>query len=64
MKVKITEDEWYPVFDVDENINKQWGYLCELDDALIARHRKALEEFQAVQDLLNHAIFTQHGNYQ
>jgi hypothetical protein len=63
MKLIITEEEWFPVYDLGEPDHKPWGYECELDDTLIKRHKKAVKEFRAVQDLLEQALKDQHGEY-
>ena len=53
MKVRITEDEWYPCYSIEIGADESdKPYLVEVDDALIERYEKCMTEFGAIQDIL------------
>ena len=45
MKVRILEDEWYPVY----TLNDDFGDEVEADEETVERWRRAFEDFDAVQ---------------
>jgi hypothetical protein len=47
-KIKVSKEEWWPVYDLG-----MWGDEVELPQELIDRHKAALDEFWAVQDLID-----------
>jgi len=46
-KIKVCEEEWYPVYELDS-----YGKEVDLPQSLIDRHEAALKEFEAVQFLI------------
>ncbi len=53
MKVIINEDEWYPVYSLEKEIDEyNKDYAVEVDDAFLERYDKCMNEFDAVQELL------------
>lgn len=49
-KVYIDADEWYPVYQFDEDPPRsQLPYLIEVDAMTVARWRQVFDEFDAVQ---------------
>ena len=60
MKMLLEGDEWYPVFHLEEYTERTpWmndkGYVrkvVEVDDELYSRVDKAMQEFKAIQDIL------------
>ena len=53
MIVGVDQDEWYPVYGIDENV-KGWFGLgnIELTQEEVDRIKKAFDEFKKIQDLI------------
>lgn len=57
MKIWISEEEWYPAYELHDMTGEDLGGFREIDlpEDLVERHDKAYEEFNAVNDLLSDA---------
>jgi hypothetical protein len=47
---RIESDEWYPVYSIVES--DYYDKECELPDGFADRYRRAMKEFNDVQDIL------------
>lgn len=54
MKVRIVEDEWYPVYDVSESSFVAIEY--DLPETLIKRLKRTMKAFSKVQSEIQEAI--------
>ena len=52
MKVKAVKDEWYPVYDIEPDIIRNYGKLIEIDDSFMKRYIKMMKEFNYIQQEL------------
>ena len=51
MLKRISKDEWYPVYYLDDS-NDTWGTNVEVPEELICRHDAVNAEFELVQQEL------------
>ena len=52
MKVRVIQEEWWKFRILDDDDD---GFMCferEVPEELVVRHKKAVEEFEAVQEQL------------
>lgn len=47
--VVISETEWFPIYEIYEDLEDSYGVQVEIDSSLLERYRKACEEFNTVQ---------------
>lgn len=52
MKVRIGEDEWYPVFSLHKTDNDNYDTV-DIPDELYERYENALAEFEEVQNIIS-----------
>ena len=57
MKVHITEDEWYPVYNIypveEEEKGVETLFHIEIPDELFQEYKKVLSEFNTIQDKID-----------
>jgi len=51
MKVSITVDEWWPVYEIDDSAPTKYK-TYEIDDELYERAERVFAEFNEVQNLI------------
>ena len=52
MKVQITEEEWYPVLEIETEEPEffmSYGVIVDVPDPIIDKYKTALSAFQAAQ---------------
>lgn len=56
MRVKITKDEYYPFFDIEDvskaDEERRLDPIVELDKEFVNKFKKALREFRNLQEIL------------
>ena len=57
MKVKVTEEEWYPVLELDRKNSYGYHVEVELPDELVLEYKRAMKEFSEVSYRLHKAYY-------
>ena len=49
MKVMIDETEWYPVFELDDDLEYGWGKPIEVSDQFFKEYKQLMDRFDSLQ---------------
>jgi len=53
MKVKISSNEWYPVYEIDDiGSEYSFGTECEIPDGVLSKIKTAFDLFEDAQECL------------
>ena len=55
MKVKVTEEEWYPVLELDRENSDVYAVEVELPGELVLEYKRAMKKFNEVSYRLSKA---------